>query len=298
MLRRDYKVKVVDAINESITHYPSLYLKNTWEESRFDVLHHYFIILGAGVKWAYTKDPKAGGYLTTGGHYKKNGEWVRKYDLPYGKEKFPLDSRFFKEPYCELYGLDKKIDFMLCPDLQSEKKGCFLSEIPDNYVPAYGKHKRPSKIAGVYTTYPDNDRVGMLGPQPKHRHPYPNFQKKYSIFWEPGAEYIQDDWREAAIEHLQFWLDYFNDPSRYNEPGQQNSHYAVDANRVKSQKVYIEQKYKNAVGDNWIKEVQTGYDFPGFNGSNYRELVENSANKAVKEAKSFLAATLKKLKKG
>ena len=100
-------MKVIDTVNRCITQYPSLYLKANWEESKFAVLHQFFVVLGNGIEWAHTKDKKKAGYLTSPIHYKKNGEWERKYDLPYGKVKFELDPRFFKER-CFEFGRIKK----------------------------------------------------------------------------------------------------------------------------------------------------------------------------------------------
>ena len=39
--------------------------------------------------------------------------------------------------------------------------------------------------------------------------PYPNFDKEYSCLWEIEPDLIQVDWKNAAIEHLEYWKTYF-----------------------------------------------------------------------------------------
>lgn len=76
-----------DAIYNSILTFPSLYYKDSIKESRRAVLCHYFLTIGNGIELAYTKDKTKGGYFTSPNFYKKNGEWERKYDKPYGHGK-------------------------------------------------------------------------------------------------------------------------------------------------------------------------------------------------------------------
>ena len=42
-----------------------------------------------------------------------------------------------------------------------------------------------------------------------NHYPYPNFDKKYSPFWEEGAKYIQEDWRLAGLAYLETCKKFF-----------------------------------------------------------------------------------------
>lgn len=202
---------IIDTVNQSLTKYPSLYVKDTWEDTKFDVLHHYFIILGNGIEWAYTKNPKHGGYLTDPSHYKKNGEWERKYDLPYGKEKFELNPLFFNEEIYDVYKNERRDTGFNFPDLKSRKQfpplfQSELNKILGKYVEAYSRTQQIYE----YVIVPCKDHDTSTA----RKDPYPNFQKQYSCFWEIEPELIKEDWRLEGIKHLEYWQEYFNDAER------------------------------------------------------------------------------------
>ena len=125
-----------DYIKKSISEYPSLYAKSNYKDSRISVLNQVFLVLGNGLDWAYTKNPKQGGYVVYPNYYKFKGDYKRKYDLPYGKEKYegPDIERFFHEMYIEIYPVKNIGEFITWVD---RDKPClfrgFLSDIPKSF---------------------------------------------------------------------------------------------------------------------------------------------------------------------
>lgn len=220
-------MRVIDTVNKHLTAYPSLYLRKTWEESKFEILHHMFVVLGNGVEWAHTKDPHKGGYLTDPQSYKSGGEWKRKYDLPYGKETFKLNPKLFTE---EIYEF------------------------------------------GPIST----------------NNPYPNFQKEYSCFWEPGFKYIQDDWRQAGYEHLLYWKNYFADDANTVD-----YHYRYKAKTVQE---VIKNAKEGAKGGNWVAYLRKQWEWPTFdpNANDDTNAADHWADEK-KKTLNFLDETLVRL---
>lgn len=288
-------MKVEDAVNESITNYPSLYISNRrdYAQAKFDVLHHFFIVLGNGIEWAYTKDPKKGGYLTHPKYYRKNG-WTRKYDLPYGKEKFPLDERFFKEDVYQIMTPSHEFKaFMNTGDYKS-KKHLFASELHTLEGKTVEANSSPYDPEAVWVidnlSAEDEWRKDLMK---KERKPYPNFQKRYSCFWEIDPVLIQDDWRQEGILHLQHWLAYFKDDERIKG----FDHQYPSAKMIKDQEEHILKHYTKVQGkvlepDEFVAHIQKVYEWPDFDGSNYSDMVWYRFHKTRKEYIEFIEETL------
>jgi hypothetical protein len=310
-------MKIKDYINKKITEYPIIYLKEDYETSKFSVLHHIFIVLGNGCKWAYTKSPNKGGYLTDPKYYKKHDEYIRKYDQPYGKEKHELDSRMFTEDVYELSVLDN--NGYPKPDYSKPSRLYFSSNLKDidvNYIDGEIndslrlKVMIETEISDRNQNYnelitdkvnkiinPNNDIKFILEKIDKkfdtkwnktQNNPYPNFQKKYSCFWEIEPHLIKDDWKEEGIKHLKYWQIYFNDPERYKNyayyPNDRNNNDLISR---------IESNYKNK--ENWVKKVCEDYQCPIFNGQNYQDMVDYRWNDHLNKVKEFLKETIERL---
>ena len=303
-------MKVIDSVKKSFFLYPSLYARKTYESVKFDVLHQDFIVLGNGIEWAHTKDPKKAGYLTEPKSRKVKGNWVRNYDLPYGRFKVEIDI----EPYLEneIYQL-REIDHeetkrslaQWAPFIDIDnisKKSYHISEIRNYCVKVFDSKKQTLFTEQEFNKLPPN----TLLPGEKYntsykyflrwiekkdssekRNPYPNFSREYSCFWEPGVRTIQDDWREVGIEHLQYWKEYFDD----NEKIKSYSSYPNPKELEQHIKKYYVKEGKT------IKQIAKEYEFPGFDGKNYKEMAFHRWEKDLKETKEFIEETIYELNK-
>ncbi len=298
---------VKDTVNRSILRYPTLYLdKKSYENAKFWVLHQYFIVLGNGIEWANTKDPKKGGYLLEmgeGTHKKVNDEWERMYDKPYGKVTIGEDveqyftKKVYKLSVIDHEGTKKWAKIMkplkstthghIQPDFSNRndenlKKRVFLKNefdlLPHNTLLPGTKYNESYKYFLHEVKRESSD---------ERRSPYPNFSKQFSCFWEKGMEYIKDDWREEAIIHLEHWQKYFADPNQLIN----YSHYPKPGDLKKHIETYYFAKNKS------IKEVAKDYKFPNFDGTNYEELEAKRWKKQYADITMFLSETINKLKK-
>lgn len=250
-----------DSVKQSISKFPCLYYCENYEKSKFQVLHQYFIILGNGFDWANTENPEDGGYLIEPKYVRINGEWERDFDLPYGHQKFSLDSRFFKEKLYELWKKHSELEL----DYNVKPKRYFESEIEP-----FNKQE--------FVLLPCNSKVRI--------DPYPNFDKKYSCFWRIDPKLIKPDWKSAGIDHLLYWKDYFNDPERMK-----GFSWFIDP---KSLKRHIEKTYKDK-SPCWMDSVALAYEFPDFNGENYEDMACFRWNKQLQEIKDFISDSLTRL---
>lgn len=286
-------MKVIDAVNLSIANYPTLYLAPTYEESKRAVLHHLFIVLGNGIEWANTKDPKKGGYLTSPEYRRmKNDEYKRKIDRPYGKEKHPLDPRFFTENCYEFAPIDTKLSPIFkvlgaWRDLNRNEKDEILFE--------QELSTRKDWVLCGTKDYPDTTKyvAELIDKKVRDRDPYPNFSKQYSCFWEPGVEYIQPDWLDAAIEHLEYWVTYFNDDKRSEE-----YHYRYNANTIKDV-IKLAKEQAEKVGKDWVTVLHKEWEWPSFDPAktNKENANDHWYNKELPKTTKFLKETLEKLYK-
>lgn len=79
---------LLDYAKITICEYPSLYLFPDFNSCFIRVLDQVFGSIGSHCEWAQTKNPKDGGYVCIPHYSKRRGEYIRKLDKPYGKEKF------------------------------------------------------------------------------------------------------------------------------------------------------------------------------------------------------------------
>jgi hypothetical protein len=189
-------MKVEEVVYQSLRDHPTLYKRLTYEEARRDVLHHYFIVLGSGIEWAWTKVPEEGGYLTEHEFYKtkknEDGYALQKYNKPYHKSGIVIDQEYLDKFFSQkLYYVWGKGEYGI-PNSRQEHPNVWEEDLHTVDLNRWIVHDVAAR------DYPWQ--------------PYPNFKQTYSPFWEDGCKYIQEDWRLAAIEHLEFCKDWFNTP--------------------------------------------------------------------------------------
>lgn len=255
-------MKVEEAVYASLVRCPTLYKRPSYEEAKRDVMHHYFIVLGNGLEWAHTKNPKHGGYLTGDKYYKRDGEWVRKYDKPYHKSGVIIDQTYLDKFFSQ------KLYYVWAKDW-TDGSG------------VTGKHPNvwEEDLHTVDLTKWDLCEVNA-GIFNSDWEPYPNFDKKYSCFWEDKVKYIQDDWLEAAIEHLNVCKVWFLDDKKFV-----NSRYQVRANE-------LEERHKNyKLGCTDLLWYDKTFDW----GGDFERLATLMNEKCRKESLQFIEETLGRL---
>lgn len=306
-----------DTVNESISKYPTLYLKDTWEASEFAVAHHFFIVLGNGLEWAETKDPSKGGYLTSPKSYKRDGEWKRKIDPPYRKRSYLRYNPEIFNPKVKKYQVGqidheyslviKRIEMtrnrrsrcgsskLLTEDELSILNGFKVLILNGNdvYLTRYNKdkHKDYQYVAEEI----DQEDISLQRGDGASG-PYPNFQKTYSCFWEIEPELIKPDWKEAGLRHLKYWQEWFANEDNYKKyiycpdnPRNQKGDKLSD-----SIKKWHPEWFKLSP-DKLVKKIQTEYNCLIFTGDNWDELNEYSWLKHLEEVKTFLTETIDRL---
>jgi hypothetical protein len=237
-------MRVDEAIYESLKEYPSLYVRPTYEESKRDILHHYFIVLGNGIDWAWTKNPEDGGYLTEPEYYKskkdEDGYPLRKYNKPYNKSGIVIDEEYLVR--CRT----KRLFYVFSNDIHAFPKR--HPRVWEDQIDTIDRKKYHLSEIDIHHTF----------------HPYPNFQKGFSCFWEndynsDGYKYIQEDWRLAAIEHLQYCKAWFENEDNIKEDSK--SHVSYFYNPESIEKRIAENKGKK--GFKQLSDYTKGFDWKG-----------------------------------
>ncbi len=165
-------------IRKIIFTYPSLFKDVNYEKSRIKVLGHIFWTIGNGLEIAYTKDKSKGGYVTHDTYYRKGGEWTRRYDKPYGREKFiELPKWFFNTKLTEEYELTKG-----------------MSNIADKTHPTIDLESTHS-----YRPYPFSTKYSI------------------GCKVLEGEIVLQEDWRNGLQDLIEETWKYFNDKERYKK---------------------------------------------------------------------------------
>lgn len=200
-------MKLHDYVCEKINEYPSLYASvgDNFTDAEMRVLDQLFLVNGNGLEWAHTKDPSKGGYLADYRCYKRNGEWIRSYDPPYGKQKYtgPPVERYFQEPYFRVNTF---------PGAGSDRiwEG-FESEIPEEYREHIFKNSRDFLLREHHVVaYQSNIQAEL--------HPYPFWASGWpfvEIEHEPGL--VKPDWRDGMIRCFEWALPYFKGEVPYPE---------------------------------------------------------------------------------
>jgi hypothetical protein len=316
-----FLMKIIDTVKKSFFEYPTLYHNVDFNSIKFGIMHHMFIVLGNGIEWAKTKTPKNGGYLIEPRYHNRE----RVYDAKYGKETIDIDIT----PYIKG---DKIYSLELIDHIETERHyDSFVKiltevkEVSEDKITYYKnlliapKIKRGEKnphqrvwLESEFDKLPPNTLLPSDGYDKKYTyflreiekredtsllsgiHPYPNFDKQYSCFWKKNAEYIQEDWRIEAINHLSYWKEYFNDSERikgYSHHPEYNKEREQEFLDILKRQITEGQKPKY-VFDNY------GYKPFDLNDPNaYQEAIKERWERNLQEEKSFIDETIFKLLK-
>ena len=235
-----------DAVALSIFHYPSLYSRTTFEESKTRVLDHYFLTIGNGIDYINPNNEKHAGWF---GH---------DADLPEAKKRRKLLSKKAKqkiaagEKICRIYRHIHQDQFekygFISPSYdykhEKEERTAFLSdflkrgvkylEVTHGFNRIIDETKRPNPADYEYfiEIYPDsNDRyieslkemeekINRKVKSNYNWHPYP-FSLKYTPMWDMQngcfipKDMIMPDWIEGIVAVYRKTLAWFEDDSKY-----------------------------------------------------------------------------------
>ncbi len=247
--------------------YPTSYAKDTWENSVFSVAHQAFIVLGNGMEWAEDKHGNNLGYLTDPRNIKKNGEWFRKPDAPYGKIQWK-GTDHLQYVGKDLYSWKHRGEYFHTAD---------AAQIPDIYSASMEEAVKSffSEKSGVKLDDLKYHRVHPVEKRRRREDPYPNFSRTYSPVWEVSTPlHIRPDWRQALLEHHEYWLTYFK--------------YKSDA------KLHVgtAEDYTGRWKDKTVEEVQRAWEVPMYDGANVQEAVDYLRQKYRDAAVAFLQDTV------
>jgi len=246
-------MKLKDHVEASITEYPSLYARSTYQESKLAVYDHLFLCIGTGYEWANTKDPKQGGYLT---YPVKKG-----YNIPYGRETFSNKDlhRFFDKSEIYVSVRENKESFTEAKIIWEG----FIKDLPDKHLEGlcYNPHGHSfwySEIENWVQLHREEDlqevqkdivaydsrfaSIEMLDNRltapyslyidvswNKERYPVTPYDicPRFARAWSADLSVIQPDWKEGALETLEWALDFYLKSEWGNQYGERlwNSSY-------------------------------------------------------------------------
>lgn len=270
-------MKVDEAVYYSLKEHPTLYKKPTYEEARRCILHHYFIVLGSGIEWAWTKIPEDGGYLTEAEYYKtkkdEDGYALQKYNKPYNKSGIVIDQEYLDKFFSQkLYYVWGRGEFGM-PNISQKHPDVWEEDL---HTIDLNRWEVCDVASGDYFWVP-----------------YPNFQKTYSPFWENKWnnnewQYIQEDWRLAAIEHLEFCKNWFNTPENLLTAAGSHTSYFNTAETIERSL----QENKGNKGFLQREDYERKYDW---SGSDYALLAARMNEHYRAECVEFIDETIVKL---
>lgn len=206
-------ITLEDYIYASIYHYPGLYSRNTYEESRYSVLNHLFLVIGTGVEYnPETKTFSDGSKESVSQEIiarLKAGEKIVQISKGYNTIEVCFYDDFIKSGRQELLEVKRPKDWKLQETLVK------ATIYPDDHY----------RYIDLLKEFKDGDECF-------HR-PYP-YSLEYTPMWDREAkklidkELILDDWREGIVEIYTWardWMvsdkfdnnDYFNWALNFNE---------------------------------------------------------------------------------
>jgi hypothetical protein len=272
-------MKIADYISKCIQEYPSLYKDLDYERSKMKVLCQIFFTNGNGLKMAETEDPSEGGYVVDPKYKrsKETGDWIRRTDKPYGKEKYKkLPDSYFDDVVYYVYTSDYPIETIYRKGERTGDKVYFRYDKKTN---------NPRREPKLYEAKSDHKFS-----------PYP-FSKGYCIACDVfyNNVFLQSDWMDELIVLCERTLVYFNSKDEYTE----NVYYPTD-HKIKGDLKYFNEKFEKD-GINGVKDLRKiwGYE-DGETVPDYEE-IEQRKNKAWekfhKEQLEFLTKFLEKYDK-
>jgi hypothetical protein len=230
-------MKVKDYISKSIQEYPSLYKSSTYEDSKLLVMNHVFFTNGNGVEFAQTEKPEEGGYCVDPKHKKVKGEWERKIDKPYGKEKSKkIPAGYFDDVIYYVGSMDGLKETIV-------HKGEF----------GYKVYYRTAKTAEKRTLF--NTPMLIEAEASYKFHPYP-FSKGFclacDLYYGNGEFFLQPDWMEELINLVKRALQFYTTEEEYKEDS-----YYPDEQKNKSDLKSFEENFKRdgAKGIKYLRKI-------------------------------------------
>lgn len=267
-------MKIKDQISKSIQEFPSLYKSKNYEESKLKVLDHLFFVIGGGLEFAETETPEEGGYITEPKFKKIDGEWERKKDKPYGKEKYAaIPEDYFDSIVYYVYGTQEPIIHV--------RKDRYRTKVYYKFP----KHKHEFEKPKLYEAFSEH----------KFR-PYPiskNFSLACDVLYK--NTFLQDDWMAELLILCKRTLEYFNDENQYKE----NIYYPKDS-KIKQDVKYFEETFSKR-GVEGVRDLRKTWGYAAKNDCpDYEEVrarKQESWDKFIKEQKAFLNEFIKKFDK-
>lgn len=283
-------MKLLDHVKKSICNYPSLYLFPDFNSSLIRVLDHMFGTLGNGYEWAKTKNPKSGGYLCEPQYLEKGNECIRKFDKPYGKEKFEKDfSLYLKEPIVNVFHFKTFEDLFTGPLSEFEKhpkKEHWESNIFN--IKEYKDNSKLSKYTIKYDIIKSNLEHLSFGYKGSFEFncwtPYSYFEREYSFLWTDEVKYIQEDWKVGALWWLKECKRYFSDDRV------KTYHHYPSPKNIKELEKYIKE-YLSSGRYKSIEDVNKAYEMDCFTGDNFEEFSYARWEKELNKINSFIEET-------
>lgn len=235
-------MKIKDYISKSIQEYPSLYKDVDYEKSKLKVLNQIFFVIGNGLSMAHTDNPKEGGYVVEPKHKKdkETGEYIRRTDKPYGKEKFKaIPKGYFENVVYYVYsGGGSPLETTFRKDEGGGK--AYFRYDKEDIENEYNKPKiYEAKSLHSFSPYPIS-----------------NYSLIHEVLYKDV--FLQEDWMQELIILSKKTLEYFNDENQYKENSYYPSKRAIE-NDVKVFKKRFKEgglKGLNGLQKTWDYEVK------------------------------------------
>lgn len=193
-----------DYVKFSIERYPTLFASNNYDESEFKVLEHTFLCIGNGMEWAVGRSGKQLGYMGHRHSVKVRGEWRQSPNPPYGKVRYENGDTYSKFINTIYYGYSEgvcgKTTYVISTDDLPERfrKIWFMTK-EEKIERLLSKDRDPAFVHKHDSTKPNATR----------ERPYSVFGGGYLYRELLKQNLIQEDWRNAWIKHLLYWLGYY-----------------------------------------------------------------------------------------
>lgn len=209
-------MKLSTLVKNCIINYPTLFVKETLEDSILNVYCHLFNVLGNGCRMAKTQDPKQGGYMVNCSDFLEDGE----FDRPYSsfEENFITDSQFEK---LKLLHNCKRLPEYALIELYEKNTNKIIKRSKMNFKP----------------------------------YPYFDFELNYILC----AEFLQGDYKNAAIYYWDKVREYFSNEdnycSYYHYPNDFNVNREIYRLKSKDTEITDVEEFTKNLMDKWNYET-------------------------------------------
>jgi hypothetical protein len=261
-------MKIKDYISRSIQEYPSMYKDVDYEKSKLKVLNHIFFVIGNGLEFARTENPKEGGYICD-----RSG----KNNKPYGKEKYKkIPKDYFESVIYYVYASEYPLEVITKKSRYPGGKTYYRYR---NSVDSPMREPRlyKAECLGPFSPYPISEGHSLIS----------------EVFYK-GA-FIQEDWLEEAVFLCERTLPYFKNHDEYSG----NPYYPSES-RIKKDLKYFEDTFADK-GEKGVADLRKTWGYPvNENVPTYEEILRKKVKtweKFQKEQIGFLEKFIKKFKK-